>query len=318
MLSRMRGGKTKKASSASRTTMGRLMPPVDITNDSQLNELTKRIAAGPLTLVLVYADWCGHCQRFKPTMAELEKCPGRSIQTARVRDDMFPKSSIATAKIEGYPSLLLVKPNGDIQSFKNSSGEKTNAIPNYTDVNKMKVIVRNAGKPEGVSALEGVEVKTNVPKTGKAENLLNSPPTNSEVGVEPESINVQVSKEAIDPSLPLSETPKTLSEDRIPTARSNSAANRIQTGTHTEAAVNALNSSLINSASKTLQEATSGKGEAVQPQTGGSLWAQLALASKELAPVAALFYGATAIQSKGTRSVRTKRKAKKSRKVRKN
>jgi thiol-disulfide isomerase/thioredoxin len=322
MLSRMRGGKTKKASSASRTTMGRLMPPVDITNDTQLNELTKRIAAGPLTLVLVYADWCGHCQHFKPTMAELEKCPGRSIQTARVRDDMFPKSTISTAKIEGYPSLLLVKPNGDIQTFKNTSGQTTNAIPNYTDVNKMKLIVRNAGKPEGVSALNGVEVKSSVPKIGNAKNLLNSPPRNSEVGVEPESINVQVSEEALDPSLPLSGSPKTLSEDRIPTARSNSAANRIQTGTYMEAKVNALNSSLINSASKTLQDATSGKGEEVQPQAGGSLWAQLALASKELAPVAALFYGATVLQSKGTRSRKakglTKRKAKKSRKARKN
>jgi thiol-disulfide isomerase/thioredoxin len=315
MLSRMRGGKTKKASSASRTTMGRLMPPVDITEESQLNELSKRIQTGPLTLVLVYADWCGHCQRFKPTMAELEKCPGRSIQTARVRDDMLPKSSIATAKIEGYPSLLLVKPNGDIQSFKNSSGEKTNAIPDYTNVSKMKLIVRNAGKSEAIEALSGKEVTKNVPKVAKASSVLNSAPANSELGVEPETINVEISESALDPSRPLTAAPKTLSEDRIPNTRSNRVANRIQNGTHSEEMITNLNSTLLNSASKTLQDATAEP----SPQTGGSLWSQLALASKDLAPAAALFFGATALSHRKSRSTRGRRSGRKTtRKGRKN
>ena len=70
------------------------MPPVDITSPSQVSELNKRISIGPITLVLVYADWCGHCQRFKPMMEQLENMSGRTVQTARIRDDMVPQSSL--------------------------------------------------------------------------------------------------------------------------------------------------------------------------------------------------------------------------------
>jgi thiol-disulfide isomerase/thioredoxin len=138
--------------------MGRMMPPVDIREDSQLSELSKRIATGPLTLVLVYADWCGHCQRFKPMMDKLEACPQRSIQTARIRDDVFPKSSLASAKIEGYPSLMLVNQSGEVTAFKKDSGEVTNAIPDHTNEQKMMTIVRSAGTAGGQAAMDASTV----------------------------------------------------------------------------------------------------------------------------------------------------------------
>jgi thiol-disulfide isomerase/thioredoxin len=149
----MRGGVAKKGktakNSAPRSVMGRLLPPVDITNDSQLSELDERIRIGPVTLVLVYADWCGHCQRFKPMMSQLENIPGRSVQTARIRDDMFPKSSINGEKLSGYPSLMLIDKNGKSTLFKDKEGEVSNTVPDYTDMNKMATLVRNAGTPEG-------------------------------------------------------------------------------------------------------------------------------------------------------------------------
>lgn len=149
----MRGGVAKKGktakNSAPRSVMGRLLPPVDITSDSQLSELDERIRIGPVTLVLVYADWCGHCQRFKPMMSQLEKIPGRSVQTARIRDDMFPKSSISGEKLSGYPSLMLIDKNGKSTLFKDKEGEVSNTVPDYTNMNKMATLVRNAGTPEG-------------------------------------------------------------------------------------------------------------------------------------------------------------------------
>jgi hypothetical protein len=152
--------------------MGRLMPPVDIREDSQLSELSKRIKAGPLTLVLVYADWCGHCQRFKPMMEKLENLSQRSIQTARIRDDMFPKSSLSNAKIEGYPTLMLVKQSGEVASFQNSAGEVTNAIPDHTNEAKMISIVRSAGTGAGMNAME----KSSVAVAGAgAVNLKSNP-----------------------------------------------------------------------------------------------------------------------------------------------
>jgi hypothetical protein len=137
--------------------MGRLLPPVDITSSGQLDELDKRIRSGPLTLVLVYADWCGHCQRFKPMMSKLETIPGRSVQTARIRDDVFPNSSISGEKLSGYPSLMLIDKNGNSTLFKDKEGEVSNTVPDYTDMSKMATLVRNAGTPQGQTLLTATE-----------------------------------------------------------------------------------------------------------------------------------------------------------------
>jgi thiol-disulfide isomerase/thioredoxin len=133
--------------------MGKLLPPVDITSPSQLNELDKRISIGPITLVMIYADWCGHCTRFKPMMEELENSTGRSVQVARVRDNVLPQSALANIPNEGYPSLMLIKKDGTAAPFLDKEGNKTNVIPEHTDMPKMESIVRNAGTPQGVSLL---------------------------------------------------------------------------------------------------------------------------------------------------------------------
>jgi thiol-disulfide isomerase/thioredoxin len=161
----MRGGKVKKTSKTnmSRSVMGRLLPPVDIQDESQLGELDKRISIGPV-LVFVYADWCGHCQRYKPTMEKLESEPGRTIQTARIRDDVYPKSSLNGTPPQGYPTLMLVKKNGEVAKFKDENGEITTAIPNHKDLNQMKVLVRNAGTPEAEQLLETEKVNNSVLK----------------------------------------------------------------------------------------------------------------------------------------------------------
>lgn len=157
----MRGGKAKtkrtRTKKVARSTMGSLMSPVDVTSTNMLSALDKRIKSGPLTLVLVYADWCGHCQRFKPMMKELEKLNNRSIQMARVRDDVYPQTTLAAKnKVEGYPSLLLVDSAGNAMNFKQPSGEISNAVPEHTNMTKMTALVRTAGTPEGMNLLSGL------------------------------------------------------------------------------------------------------------------------------------------------------------------
>jgi thiol-disulfide isomerase/thioredoxin len=280
----MRGGKTKKSKSTSRSVMGRLLPPVDIREEAQLGELEKRIAKGPLTLVLVYADWCGHCQRFKPMMEELESCPNRSVQTARIRDDMLPKSSISSAKIEGYPTLMLVKKSGEVATFKTPEGEVTNAIPEHTNMQKMTSLVRTAGTEEGLNLLSGKE---------PSNAILNIKKTNT--------IQAQ-SNAAVNPETPVPSIPKNIVADRLP---SNS--------------VTALNTNLVETKNTSLKNATApiASNTPAVPvavkQAGGSLWSQLMIASQAVAPAAALFLGAEAVRSK-KKSRKTRRRKSKGRK----
>jgi thiol-disulfide isomerase/thioredoxin len=249
--------KTRKSKEKpSRSVMGRLLPPIDIQDENQVDELSKRISLGPLTLVLVYADWCGHCQRFKPLMEKLENMPGRTVQTARIRDDVFPKSQISSAKIDGYPTLMLVKKNGEVATFKDENGEATNAIPDHTDINKMSIIVRNAGKEEGLSLLEN-------------DHNLNN--TFERTGLQKQS------NQAADPSQEVPKIPKNILADRM-----------------TPESVSRLNKNLVNASSSLLKEATAPV--TGTKQAGGSLYSQLALAAQDVAPAAALFLGAEAIK----------------------
>lgn len=174
----MKGGKKKQY--MPRSAMGAIMKPVDVDSEQKIPELDTRIQLGSLSLVFVYAPWCGHCQHFKPVMDELENIPNRSVQIARVRDDIYPKTALGKkVPVDGYPSLMLVKPDNSVTVFQNESGEKSNSIPNYTNKNLMKSIVENAGTPEGLALMNKATVREeaveNIGEVG-AENLVESVP----------------------------------------------------------------------------------------------------------------------------------------------
>lgn len=127
MLAYRKGGATKKH----KTVMGRLAAPIDVRSDKEVASFEKMLGSNNFTLVLVYADWCGHCHRFKDnTWNDLLKMKDRKMNISSVRDDMLPKTSLAGSKIEGYPTLMLVGNDKRPADFTTPEGEKTNAMPN--------------------------------------------------------------------------------------------------------------------------------------------------------------------------------------------
>jgi hypothetical protein len=205
-------------------------------------------------------------------MEQLETTPGRTIQTARVRDDMFPKSSLSNTTIEGYPTLMLVKKNGEATAFKKSSGEVTNAIPDHTDVNKMKIIVRNAGTPEGQSLLNQGGPRTN-------EDIMNMKPLST----------YTVSERNVVAGEPSTNMPRNILADRLDPG-----------------VVSNQNTVLANSKQAALKGAVApaigGR------QAGGSLFSQLTMAAQQLAPAAALFLASAASTKQRRSSRRTRRR----------
>lgn len=126
-----------------RNERGRFVSPksLDIRSESDVPELESLIHAGPMTFILVHADWCGHCQTYKPMWAEFEATPGRIANMAMVHHDMMEKCKmIKDAKIEGYPSVIKVSPKGDIESYTPRDGEsgETNAVPFMRDKPKFE------------------------------------------------------------------------------------------------------------------------------------------------------------------------------------
>lgn len=91
------------------TKSGKLTPYIDVRSPKDISKFESLLSSGP-TIVLIYADWCGHCQHFKKDMwNECANSPNKSMNTAAVHFDMVDKTSMKSAPIEGYPTLFEVK-----------------------------------------------------------------------------------------------------------------------------------------------------------------------------------------------------------------
>jgi len=118
---------------------------ISVRSPDELEELNDVISKGPVAYVFVHADWCGHCQTYKPIWDELSNIPGRTANMAMIHHDMVEKSPVLKdAKIPGYPSVLKVYPNKHIEAYKNETNESTNGMPNIRDLENMKKQILSA------------------------------------------------------------------------------------------------------------------------------------------------------------------------------
>ena len=117
-------------------------------------------------MVLIYADWCPHCHDYLPIWDQFANLPGRTTNMAKVHYDMQEKiPAIANAKINGYPSVIKVRPDGTIEEYKDESGITTNAVPNMRD--KEEMMKNLMIKPVSSTNLFGKHVANKLANTSK-------------------------------------------------------------------------------------------------------------------------------------------------------
>ncbi len=114
---------------------------------SKIPALEKMLKSGGLTIVLVYADWCGACSRFKQNVWG-PSCKRNTIHNRiGVRDDIVSKTSLNNAKFDYLPSLLVVDEKGEMQEFKTPEGKATNAMPTPKSEEEMTRVMNVSLKP---------------------------------------------------------------------------------------------------------------------------------------------------------------------------
>ena len=169
MLSSIQGLFGKKSDSVAQPVSQAAPVPNEKSNISvrtpdEVEDLERAIKVGPVTFIFVHADWCGHCQTYKPIWNDLESAPGRQANMAMIHHDMVANSpTLKDAKIPGYPTVLKVYPNGRIEDYDNKDG-KTNGMPNWVGTDHMisKVIENGIKETSHRQYLKTYDVKDTI------------------------------------------------------------------------------------------------------------------------------------------------------------
>ena len=284
--------------------MGKIMPPITIQNNGDIMKAVKRIMTGPLTMIVIMADWCGHCQTLKPKYNSIMANSHHTIQNVAIDETMADQfndaltKSIAGSKpleVNGFPSLLLLDKNGHVKS----------AVPN--DLSIIKSTTENMGnatnnKSKNVSVPTMETTKEEEEEEEEEENntmsqkvpviKVNTQSVQEEY--EPASINKSVSGKKVSLSpLPISKQSQQLNQSN----QSNLAS--------PPAPESSMSADGIIPSRKSPTEELS--------QKGGSLYGSIASAAYKLAPPAVLMAAAAAMMKHKRNNSRNSRKTKKNR-----
>ena len=113
-----RRGQTKRGrrvGAHTKSQMGKIMKPLTVRNHGDISKAIQRIMAGPITLVVVTAEWCGHCQELKPKYDNIMANSHHTIQNVAVDETMSQEFNDALTK-----SIPSAKPLEIISHFPKS------------------------------------------------------------------------------------------------------------------------------------------------------------------------------------------------------
>ena len=168
------------------STVGKITPPLDVRSEDSISSLMKLVKKGPITIILVYADWCGHCHTYKPKFDEAAKNRKSPFQVASINDEMLPSvneriksmNKSANINISGYPSVVSLNNKGEfVKDLSQDAAIKmlNTPMPNAVQQNvsmknvSMKNVPKNVMEnvPKNVMENSSKNVMENAPKNVK-------------------------------------------------------------------------------------------------------------------------------------------------------
>ena len=138
------------------STWGKIHPFLDVRSMSSMKEFLKRIMIGPITIMIIYADWCSHCHDALPRFKEAAKHQGRTGQAIAMNETMMNHASAALQKsvnqnskgvtASAFPTVLIVDKNANVITEVNMprTTEDTVKLMNQSGIAAVETGVGNA------------------------------------------------------------------------------------------------------------------------------------------------------------------------------
>lgn len=78
--------------------------------------IDKRVINNRPGMLLIYADWCGHCQRFKPVFNKIQSNIGMSFACASINDEELQNNPqlMKSLNFRGFPTIKFFDQHGKI------------------------------------------------------------------------------------------------------------------------------------------------------------------------------------------------------------
>lgn len=204
---RSRSRNSARKTVRAKSILGKLMSPVNVTDSSSAASAMKRISNAPLTLVLIYANWCGHCHSYMPFFDKMARTEGRSANMVKVEDKALANfnatltKNFLTAKpleAEGYPTLLAVSKRGEVVSPLPIVREEA---PNTKMIRSVGKIAASIPKPETVASqtlptesIPGSAISSRPIATNEIVNPIAPPSTESDISPAVENLETLTEK----------------------------------------------------------------------------------------------------------------------------
>ena len=142
------------------------MPPLKVDKESMIPALEKLLKKNKIVIVLVYADWCPACRKFKKNVWG-PACSKEAVhERVEVESSLVDKvNGLKGTNFKYLPSVLFVDEKGKVQEFQSPEGP-TNAMPTPKSEEEMTRIMN-------------VQLKPTVPPSTPVMNKTRSPSENT-------------------------------------------------------------------------------------------------------------------------------------------
>lgn len=85
-------------------------------------------------IILIWANWCGHCHRFIPTFNELQKQLGPNFPLVSLEESDIDKQLSRDLNINGFPTIKFFDQSGKIIADYNKERDKASLLDHICKV----------------------------------------------------------------------------------------------------------------------------------------------------------------------------------------